>query len=368
MNRRTALAATIAAAAVRGTAANSTINVGLLGSGNRGPYVAGHLAKNTPAKVVALCDLSEERMAKAKRTIGAEGARLYTDYQKMLESDIDAIIIATPVFLHAEHFEAAVKAGKHIYIEKPASVDVAGCKRIMRVADSADRKLNITFGFQRRYAELYLKGKQIVDSGAIGKIRLGHAKFIKSEGTRDRPAPRPQTEREKIAQWGAWKDLSGDLIVENNIHSIDVLNWFLGARPVSAIGAGGTTAKAKGDSRDHNFVAYEYPGGVQGQLNGTTLAPPGYRDVSELFYGETGLIETSENFLRHFKGPGNETIEKTPRNITIDSVTEFVRRIAENKPENTAVRGAESTLTAILGRMAMDARREVTWDEMMKSA
>ena len=137
---------------------------------------------------------------------------------------------------------------------------------------------------------------------------------------------------------------------------------------MSAIGSGGTTVPAKGDSRDHNFVAYEYPGGVQGQLNGTTLAPPGYRDVSELFYGQKGLIETSENFLRHYQGPGQETIEKTPRNITIDSVTEFVRRIAENKPDNTAVRGAESTLTAILGRMAMDARREVTWAEMMKSA
>ena len=107
---------------------------------------------------------------------------------------------------------------------------------------------------------------------------------------------------------------------------------------------------------------------MQGQLNGTTLAPPGYRDVSELFFGETGMIETSENFLRHFKGPGQETIEKTPRNLTIDAVTEFVRRISEGKPENTAVRGAESTLTAILGRMAMDARREVTWAEMMKSA
>ncbi|MBY0505661.1 MAG: Gfo/Idh/MocA family oxidoreductase [Bryobacteraceae bacterium] len=363
MTRRTAIALTTAAS----SAANSALNVGLLGTGNRGPFVAGLMGKHTTARIAALCDLSEERMAKAKQQIGVENPRLYTDFRQMLASDIDAIIIATPVFLHVEHFEAAVKAGKHIYLEKPASVDVAGCKRIMALADSADRKLNITFGFQRRYAELYRKGKQLADSGAIGAIRLGHAKFIKSEGQRAQPTPKPRTAREKAEQWGAWKELSGDLIVENNIHSIDVLNWFLGARPISAIGAGGTTIPAKGDSRDHNFVAYEYPGGVQGQLNGTTLAPPGYREVSELFYGEKGLIETSENFLRHFKGPGQETIEKTPRNLTIDAVAEFVRRINEGKPENTAVRGAESTLTAILGRMAMDARREVTWAEMMKS-
>ena len=368
MTRRTALAASMAATAVRASAANSAINVGLLGTGNRGPYVAGFMAKNTPAKIVALCDLSEERMLKAKTSMGAESARLYTDFRKMLASDIDAIIIATPVFLHVEHFEAALKAGKHIYLEKPASIDVAGCKRIMALADAADRKLNITFGFQRRYAELYRKGKAIVDSGAIGPLRLGHAKFIKSDGPPAEPTPRPRTEREKIEQWGRWKELSGDLIVENNIHSIDVLNWFLGGRPASAIGAGGTVSPTNGDMRDHNFVAFEYAGGVQGQLTGTTVAPPGYRDVSEQFFGEKGMIETSENFLRHFKGAGNETVEKTPRNITIDSVTEFVRRIAEGKPENTAVRGAESTLTAILGRMAMDQRREVTWSEMMKSA
>jgi predicted dehydrogenase len=107
------------------------------------------------------------------------------------------------VFLHAEHFEAAVKAGKHIYIEKPASVDVEGCKRIMRAADSADRKLHITFGFQRRYGLVYRKATQLADSGAIGRIRLGHAHFIKSEGAsaEAKKIPPPKTEMEKIAGW-----------------------------------------------------------------------------------------------------------------------------------------------------------------------
>ncbi|MGH9661242.1 MAG: hypothetical protein ACRD96_22025, partial [Bryobacteraceae bacterium] len=78
-------------------------------------------------------------------------------------------------------------------------------------------------------------------------------------------------------------------------------------------------------------------------------------------------VETSENHWRHYRGRGQETAEKSPRNISIDSVAEFVNRIAEGRPENTAIRGAESTLTAILGRMAMDVRREVTWNDMMKS-
>ena len=364
-----AAAAAIPAAAVRGAAANSAVTVGLLGSGSRGTFVAGLLGKNAPARVVALCDLFDEKIERARKSIGLEDPKVYKDFHQMLASDIDAVIIATPVFLHPEHFEAAVKAGKHIYIEKPAAVDVEGCKRIMRVADSASRKLNITFGFQRRYAQVYQKAKQLADSGAIGPIRMGHAHFIKSGGAWAgvQQLPRPQTEREKIVAWHGWKDLSGDLIVENNVHSIDVLNWFLGGHPRSAIGSGGATLPKRGDMRDHNFVAYEYDKGVQGQLAGSTLAPGNYRHVTEQFFGESGMVETSENYWRHFRNREQDTTEKSPRNITIDAVAEFVNRIAEGRPENVGARGAESTLTAILGRMAMDARREVTWEEMMKS-
>lgn len=358
-----------ALSSVASTAANGAVTVGVLGTGNRGTFVAAMIAKNTPARVVALCDVVPEHMERAKREIGVSNPRLYSDFHKMLASDIDAILIATPVFLHAEHFEAAIKSGKHIYIEKPASVDVEGCKRIMRAADAADRKLNIHFGFQRRYGQVYQKAKQLADSGAIGKIHLGFARFIKSEGIARSgdPIPPPKSEMARIETWGHWKNLSGDLIVENNVHSIDVLNWFLGARPLSAIGSGGSTLPKRGDTRDHNFVAFEYPNGVQGQLTGTTLASPGYRDVVEQFFGPKGMIETSENHWRHFRGPKDETSERSPRNITIDSVAAFVQHIQDGKPENTGVRGAESTLTAILGRMAMDLRREVTWDEMMKS-
>ncbi len=367
ISRRGLMAASLSLSAVKG--ANGAVTVGVLGTGNRGTFVAAMLAKNTPGRVVALCDVVPEHMAAAQKEIGVDNPRLYSDFHKLLASDIDAIVIATPVFLHAEHFEAAVKAGKHIYLEKPASMDVAGCKRVMRAADAADRKLNISFGFQRRYAHCYLKAKQLADSGALGKIHLGFARFIKSEGISKsgEQLPPPMTEKERLANWGSWKSLSGDLIVENNVHSIDVLNWFLGARPISAIGSGGSTLPKRGDTRDHNFVAFEYPDGVQGQLSGTTLASPGYRDVVEQFFGPKGTIETSENHWRHFRGPRDETFEKSPRNITTDSVAAFVQRIQDGKPENTGVRGAESTLTAILGRMAMDLRREVTWDEMMKA-
>lgn len=361
-------AAIVPVAAVRGSAANSTVTVGLLGSGGRGTNVAGLLHKNTNGRIVALCDLFEDKMQQAKQRIGLEDSKTYKDLDEMLASSIDAVIIATPVYLHPEHFEAAVKAGKHIYIEKPASVDVEGCKRIMRAADGADRRLNITFGFQRRYGQLYLKAKQLVDSGAIGSIRMGHGHFIKSGASpRALEVPRPQTDMEKVVGWHSWKELSGDLIVENNVHVIDVLNWFIGSHPTSAVGSGGATVSKRGDMRDHNFVAYEYEDGVQASLTGTTVAANDYREVHEQFFGDNGMVETAETHWRHFRKPGEDTTEKSPRNVTIDAVESFINRIAEGKPENVGVRGAESTLTAILGRMAMDVRREVTWEEMMKS-
>jgi len=371
ISRRSAVkaAAILPLAQVRGSAANSAVTVGLIGAGSRGTYVTGLVVKNTPARVVALCDIVDGKSERAAKSIGLDNPGLYKDYRQLLASDVNAVIIATPVFLHAEHFEAAVKAGKHIYIEKPASADVEGCKRIMRAADAADRKLHITFGFQRRYGYVYQKAKSLADSGAIGSIRMGHAHFIKSGGAAASAGklPPPRTEMEKIASWHGWKELSGDLIVENNVHSIDVLNWFLGGRPRSAIGSGGSTLPKRGDMRDHNFVAFEYENGVQGQLSGATLASQGYRDVVEQFFGDKGMVETSEHHWRHYKGPGQETTEKSPRNISIDSVADFVSRIAEGRPENNGFRGAESTLTAILGRMAMDRRREITWDEMMRS-
>ena len=369
--RRTILRAAAAAmplAAVRGTEANSAPAVGLLGCGGRGGSLVAALVEHTDARLVALCDLFDEQVEQVKRRVGVNAPRVYSDLEQMLASDIDAVIIATPVFLHADHFEAAVSSGKHIYIEKPAAVTVADCKRIMRAADSADRKINITMGFQRRYAATYLKAKRTHSSGAIGDIRMAHAHFLKSGGSqRAMGGERPRTDEEKIRGWHSWADLSGDLIVENNVHSIDILNWFLGGHPASAVGRGTRKADRPGDMLDNNNVVFAYEGDVLASLAGSTLGSNQYREVHEQFFGTEGMIETSELRWRHYRGRDDDSVEKTARSNTIDAMDAFVRRIATGEPENTGARGAESTLTAILGRMAMQARGEVTWQEMMDS-
>jgi len=363
LSRRRVLGA-LAMTGVQATAANSSITVGLIGCGDRGILVARLLKKNSGARLVALCDIFEDRMEHAKQAIPVENPRVYKDYRKLLASDVDAVIIATPVFLHPEHFEAAVEARKHIYIEKPAAADVAGCKRVIKAADLADRRLNIAFGLQARYGPGYRKAKQLLDAGGIGPIRMAHAHFIKGDVTgKEIPVPRPTTEEERIRQWKLWRDTYGDIIVETYCHGIDVLNWFLGSHAVKAYGTGGRTIRRDGDNMDHVDVTFTYVNNVHAAFTGSQITPPFYRSAMEQFYGATGVIETSRQYWTHYRGTSDAVTETIPEDITINAVNEFVDRIRSGSPENTGVRSAESTLTAIMGRLAIDLKREVTWEE-----
>lgn len=364
-----AAAAALPASALHSTAANSAPSVALIGCGGRGGSLAAALLEATDARLVALCDLFPDQMARTKQRLGTQAPSEYTDLREVLSSDVDAVIIATPPFVHAEQFELAVAAGKHIYIEKPAAVSVADCKRIMRAADTADRRMNITMGFQRRYARTYLAARAAHVRGDIGEIRMAHAHFLKAG-----PSPRvsadsrpPATETERIRRWHIWKELAGDLVVENNVHCIDILNWFLGSHPLSAVGRGSRTEQRAGNMRDNNNVVYEYAGNVLASLAGSTLGASSYREVHEQFFGTRGMIETSERHWRHYRGRGDEVVERSRQANTLDAMEAFVQRIVSGKPENTGVRGAESTLSAILGRMAMDVRGEVTWEQMMRA-
>ncbi len=355
-------------AAVRGTAANSAVTVGLVGCGNRGTYLGQTLTEHTQARLTSLCDLYPDQIAKARQKIGRSEFAVFGELEKMLASPVDAVLIATPVFLHPEHFEAAVKAGKHVYLEKPAAPDVEGCMRIEKAAAAAARDRDLGFGFQRRHGAVYTAGYQFLRSGKIGAIGMASVRFVKSEGAgRSKTQGPPKTLDEKIKNWYLWRALCGDQIVENNCHLIDVMNWFVGSRPESAIGDGGRKPGKDGDVRDYNNVIYQYPRNVKGSLWGTTLAPRNHRDVREEFFGEAGWLETSALGWR-YRLEGKEAAEvKSPRNISIDSVVAFVNRIQSGRAENTIARGVESSLTAILGRLAMDLRRPVSWGEMLAS-
>ncbi len=361
--------ATVPFAAVRGTAANSAVTIGVIGSGGRGSLDAKLMTNTGKGRVTALCDVVDSQIAYAKRTIPAPDATVYGRAEELLASNVDAVIISTPVYLHPEHFEAAVRARKHIYIEKPAGLDVEGCRRVIRAADSVDGRLNVSFGFQRRYGQVFLRAKRALDSGLIGPIRQAHAHWLKGlpEIVKWNALPPRNTEGEKIRQWKWWRDTFGDSVVETFCHGIDVLNWFVGTHPLKAHGRGGRTIIKFGDIRDHVDVAFVYPNDVQASFAGSFITPTFFRSVHEQFFGSQGVIETCETHWSHYHRAGEPRTENSPRDISIDSAEAFLDRILTGRVENTAVRGAETTLTAILGRMAMDAGREVTWEEMMKS-
>ncbi len=361
-------AAIVPISAVAATTANSAVTVSIIGFGGRGSSHGRHLAGLPQAKLVSVADVSAEAIERGRQKVSLDGVQIHKDLDDVLASDVDAVIIATPVYLHPDHFEKAIASGKHIYIEKPAAADVAGAKKVMRLADAAPRELNITFGYQQRHGDVYHAAKRLIDSGEIGKINLVHSHFLKSGMTGKEPVlPAPGNEDERLKQWKRWRSTYGEIITETFCHNIDAMNWFVGSHPVKAIGTGGRSVIRAGDLLDHLNVTYDYAGNVQGNLVGSYLSPSFYREVYERYFCQDGVVETARGYWKHYRGRDDVVEERSPHDITVDALEEFFGRILDGKPANTGVRGAESTLTALLGQMAIDLRREVTWEEMLAS-
>jgi len=359
-----------------GSQANSAPGLGIIGTGSRGRYVGTIFAKDGRTRLAAICDIQDSSIAAAQKQLpGAAQARVYRDYQELLANpEVDCVLIATPIFLHPEHFEAAVNARKHIYCEKAAAADVAGVKRVLRAGDRADKTKHIQFGFQQRYGPEYLAAEKIIASGRLGELLLMRSHWMVSGQIKPPAQPRPvyaSLAEEKLRNWYRWKETSGDFIVEQDCHGVDVLNWYSKSRPLLAIGSGGRKIRPYGDCNDHANITYEYPGGLRGFLHGCQLAQ-GWTLVNEQFFGTEGTVETTRQYYRWYRpgaGPGGQTaVEevKSKREPTYDAVEYFVDHVLSGKPENSTVTAAESTLTAILGLLAVETRRPVTWDEMMR--
>lgn len=384
LTRRDALIL-VAPATAFGSQANSAVSFGIIGAGARGTYVGTQMAKDPRTRLVALCDVFPDRLARAQQTIpGAGQVRTCQDYRELLsQSDIDAVLIATPVFLHPLHFEAAVGARKHIYCEKPAGADVAGVKRLLRAAGRADKTRTIQFGFQQRYSPEYLAAEKILREGKIGKLNVMMGYWeLGGLPPQTFKSPHPP-EEQKLRHWLAWMDLSGGPSVECDCHGVDVLNWFAGAHPLQASGGAGLRyPRPYGNwTADHWNIHYQYPDGITGWQIGIRYTA-GYRDVKEQFFGSHGLLETHRSYYRwHGPIPSSKLVNddiledrsrieerRSKREITIDAVENFFTSIVEKKPHDTSEAAVESTLTSLLGRMAFEQKRPVTWEEMMRLA
>ncbi|HOJ61563.1 MAG TPA: Gfo/Idh/MocA family oxidoreductase [bacterium] len=366
---------------VFGAPANSALTLGLIGCGGRGTHDSGQFVRITNTQVVALADPFKDRLERAKEALDKrlsernrpliDASRLYQGmdaYKDLLASDVDMVIITSPPYYHPLHLEAAVAAGKHIYMEKPVATDVVGAKRVMEIGQKAQGKVSLAVGFQIRFSEGYGEIVKRVQEGAIGEVVSGQVYY--HAGRLDNRAREGASEGEnRIRNWVFDIELSGDIIVEQNIHVIDVANWYLQSHPVKAFLTGGRKARTDvGDCWDHFMGIYWYPNGTKVDFSSSQFLK-GWSDCRNRFFGTKGVADTAYSGHPQITGdnPYEHPSDDPLGNTESNKITNFFESIQSGNFINEAQQGAESTLSSILGRISAYEGREVTWDEMMAS-
>jgi myo-inositol 2-dehydrogenase / D-chiro-inositol 1-dehydrogenase len=383
---------------VRGAQANSDVRIGLLGCGGRGTTDATGIAKAGPARVVALADLFEDRLAAAKEHFddlanqqghaGVARSQMFSGphaaEQILASREVDAVVIATPPYFHAEHLEKAVAAHKHIYCEKPVAVDVPGAMRVIQAGKQAQGAISLDVGFQIRKAPPFVELVRRIHAGALGQIACGEAHYYcPFLPLPDYPKASPVELR--LRHWLYDRVLSGDIIVEQNIHVIDICNWLLQGHPVKAIGTGGRAGRTDaGNAWSHFDVIFHYPHGVPVSFSSTQFGDKAAFDASERFFGPRGSSQSPYSGALEISGldpwawqggqkpasgafslTGNfsDNLEKADP----DKHADFLNSILNHDYHNQAAVGAESALSAMLGRTAAYTGKETTWDEMLRT-
>jgi predicted dehydrogenase len=388
-------------ALVRGAAANSAVRVGLLGCGGRGTEDAANMVDTGSARVVALADLFRDQLdaarthfdqlQQAKGYSALDQSQLFLGpdaYQQIASSkEVDAIILATPPYYHPRHLETVLAAGKHVYLEKPVAVDVPGALRVLELGKRAEGKVSLDVGFQIRDCPPFVELVRRIHDGALGKIICGEAHYL--TGYIDRPPwPNASPAERRLRNWVYDRALSGDIVVEQNIHVIDICNWILKAHPQKASGSGGRLGRPPGDGDAYGnyHVVFHYPDAVDVTFSSTQFAK-GWWDVTERFFGTKG---TSQSPYTGPLGIWGDAPWQAPLTPAKDAAPEafsvtgnfssnlefadrekkkaFIESITSGNFHNQAPKGAESALSCMLARTAAYTGREISWEELLKSS
>jgi myo-inositol 2-dehydrogenase / D-chiro-inositol 1-dehydrogenase len=385
---------------VRAYQANSAVRLALLGCGSRGTAVATSFAQNTQARIVALADLFQDQLDKGKATfdgiassLGYAGVdpklmfRGHEAYQHVAQSnDVDAVQISTPPYFHVQHLDAVISAGKHAYCEKPVGVDVVQAKRALEIGKRAEGKVSLDVGFQIRSAPPFAELVRRIHEGALGKIACISAHY-NAPASKYPDRPGVSADELRIRNWNWDRVLSGDIIVEQNIHVIDICNWILNSHPVKAFTTGGRNVLTHaGDNWDNYQVAFTYPNEVHVNFSSTQFGETDWFDVSEQVFGSLGLSESPYSGPLRIVGQNawtwkddtNQTQNKQPASFAAngafsDNLAQadrekdrgFIESIVSGKFHNQAALGVETALSTMLARMAGQLKREVTWDELL---
>jgi predicted dehydrogenase len=353
-------------------AAPRKFKVGLVGCGGRGTGALANLKEaaaivGVEIEVVAVTDAFQERVAAlvAKNPVPADKCFVGFDgYRKVLEQPIDIALFATPPNFRPVHFEAAVAAGKHCFIEKPVAVDPPGIRRVLAAGEVAKKKgLTVVAGAQRHHMSTYLRNHHAVRAGAIGKIMGGTVSWNQAALWYRERNPGENDASYMARNWVSFLEMSGDHIVEQHFHNLDVANWFIGRTPIAAVGFGGRARRKTGNQFDFFSVDYNYGEGCHihsqcRQVNGC------YNLVGEYLTGTEGTVYPGGK-LEVFSGKKIDTPEyPTHDNGQVQEHVAMLKAIIAGQPINDAQYVADSTLTAIMGRIAAYTGQMVRWTDL----
>ena len=378
-------------------AGDDTIRIGLVGSGGRGSQACVQ-ALSTEGKVQlvavgdAFGDQLEGSLNGIRNAFTDRPERIAVDdehkfvgfdaYRKVIDSDVDLVILATPPGFRPTHFEYAIEKGRHVFMEKPVAVDAPGVRQVLAAAEAAKQKnLKVGVGLQRRHQNCYLEIVPRIHDGEIGDITAMRV-FWNSGGVWEpNQGPYHRSRREcaseieyQMRNWYYYNWLCGDHICEQHIHNLDVGCWLKNAYPVSARGVGGREVrkdKKYGEIFDHHCVEYFFEDGSF-MLSECTHMRGCWSDVSEHAVGTSGTVDLNNNSnprsnqINPFSGTSFEYRGDNPNPYQVEH-DELFAAIREGKSYNEAEYGAKSTMVSVLGRMCTYSGKQISWEEALNN-
>jgi len=382
---------------VFGSANNSAVNIGMVGCGNRGSAVISTMSANNNINIIALADIFPDKLSVAENHVNTLNAKkgfgavpkknIYQgskSYQSLINNkDVDAVLISTPGYAHPFILDAAVKTGKHVYSEKPTAVDTEGCKRFITVGNNLGSKQTAVVGFQIRYATPYVQMVERIRKGDIGDIVSAQLYYFSSVNPVFRNEKMSRDEM-RIRNHFYFNELSGGIYLDQAIHMIDVCNWALGATPLYAMGLGGDKGKSDiGNAWTNYQVIYKYPKDINVTVQSSKIGKT-FGDVCARFIGTKGIAEAHYSGGVFINGESAwdsginrsgtaltpEQIAKGTSNSSLDDANiykgrSFINAITSGNHLNLLEDGANSTLSAILGREAAEKKKIVYWKDLL---
>lgn len=359
--------------------ANSKVRIGLIGCGGRGTWIANLFKEHGGYDLVAVHDYFQDRADAAGDKFGVDASARFTGlkgYEKLIEK-VDAIVVESPPYFHPEQAAAGVAAGKHVYVAKPIAVDVPGCKSIEQSGAAATKAgLCFLIDFQTRADPFYIEClRRVHEENALGKFAFGESTYhagvpwVRQKEAALEAATNPEA---KLRAWGVDQVLSGDIITEQNIHTIDVMSWIMNAPPVCAFGTGGRMVRDYGNCWDTFSITFKYPDNVgiafsSRQFNGHGSKPDGIRNR---MFGVDGVLETAYGGDTLIRGKSFYRGGKSPaiyKDGAVTNIATFHKSIVEGDHSNpTVAPSVRSNLCTVLGRTAAYKGEIVYWDDLLK--